>query len=114
MTGLALTALLLLVGHFTAVAGPEPTAGSEQSPASPAASSGVTAWSSGWVPIAQDTCRLFNHRLGGDPEDYVVELWFLDTDEGLGINRANYGGMEFQGNWHGGHWEHLTAGTGST
>jgi hypothetical protein len=111
LTGLALAALPLLVGQFTAVAGPGPTAGSEQSLGPAAASSSVRAWTSGWVPIAQDTCRIFNHSLGGDPDDYVVELWFLDTDEGIGINRANYGGMEYQGNWHGGHWEQLTAST---
>lgn len=111
MTGLALVALLLLVSHFTAVAGPRPTAGAEQSLASPAAFSSATVWSSGWVPIAQGTCRLFNHNLGADPNDYVVELWFLDTDEGIGINRANYGGMELQGKWHGGHWQQLTAST---
>jgi len=68
-------------------------------------------WSSRWETIAPDTCRVFNHNLAGDPDDYAVELWFLDTDDGLGINRRNYGGLEVNGSWHGAHWQELTANT---
>jgi hypothetical protein len=51
------------------------------------------------------------HNLGGDPMDYAVELWFLDTDNVLGVNRRNYGGLEANGQWLGAHGEPLTSTT---
>ena len=106
--GLALAALLLLVGNAVAsnLAGPPdvyPGAAALQS---------TSSWSSGWVDIATDTARTFTHNLGGDPDHYAVELWFLDTDAGgMGINRRGYGGLEVNGSWHGAHWQELTANT---
>lgn len=106
--GLALAALLLLAGSAVA-----------SNPAGPpdvypdaAALQDTSSWSSGWVDIAPGTCPVFNHNLGGDPDDYAVELWFLDTDAGgIGINRRNYGGLEVNGSWHGAYWQELTANT---
>jgi hypothetical protein len=75
-------------------------------------------WSSGWVSIPLGTCETFNHNLGGDPNDYAVELWFLDTAEnndlGWGINRYAFGGLEYgtgttPAYWRGVHWEKLDA-----
>ena len=45
-----------------------------------------------------------NHNLGGNPEDYAVELLFEDSDSGgLGINRVAFGGLEVDGTWLGAH-----------
>jgi hypothetical protein len=69
-------------------------------------------WGSGWATIATDTCRVFDHNLGTDPDRYAVELLFRDTDVGgIGINRRNYGGLEVNGSWQGAHWQELTANT---
>lgn len=111
LTGLGLTALLLLAGYHTAGASLRPPIGPEHSLDSSGASGSASEWNSGWVTVAQGTCQIFNHNLGGNPDNYAVELWFLDTDEGIGINHANYGGMEVGGDWHGGNWQHLTANT---
>jgi len=101
-------ALLLLVGTYTVIASPAPRAAA----ASPGDSSSATAWSSGWVPLVAGTPRLFNHNLGGDPDDYAVEVWFRDTTpSGAGINRRVYGGLESGGSWFGAFWEHLTSNT---
>lgn len=108
---LSLAALFLLVSYYTVIASPTTDAGLGPSPDSPATSAAAREWSSGWVTIPADTCQVFNHNLGISPDNYVVELWFLDTDEGLGMNRANYGGAEFNGDWHGAHWQDLTANT---
>lgn len=74
-------------------------------------SSGTTYWTSGWVTINQDETLTFTHNLGGNPDDYAVDLWFRDTDGGLGINRRNYGGLEYSNNWYGARWQQLTTNT---
>jgi hypothetical protein len=66
-------------------------------------------WSSGWVDIATDTATVFTHDLGGDPDDYAVELWFRDTDTGgKGVNNWGFGGLEADSNFYGAHWQKLT------
>ena len=66
-------------------------------------------WNSGWVDIATDTATPFTHDLGGDPDDYAVELWFRDTDTGgIGINSFGAGGLEAGGSFRGAHWQNLT------
>ena len=105
--GLVLIVSLLLSG--SAAAG-NPAAPPRTYPAS-AALQPSPSWVTGWVPIAPNTCQVFPHNLGGDPDDYAVELWFGDTDDGLGINRRSYGGLEVNGSWHGAHWQELTAST---
>ena len=69
-----------------------------------------TFWTSGWTDINQGQTLTFNHNLGLPPEQLAVELWFKDTGiGGMGINLANYGGLEANGNWHGAFWRNLTA-----
>jgi len=76
--GLVLAALLLFAGNVVA--------SDPASSLAAAALQGTTSWSSGWVDIATDTAVTFTHNLGGDPDDYAVELWFRDTDTGgIGI-----------------------------
>ncbi len=107
--------LLLLAGVYTAAAGPAPREIVE--PTSPDIANSPTAYSSGWQPIAVGTTRVFTHSLGLlnpglTPEQLAVELWFKDTAPGgIGINRANYGGMEYLGNLHGAYWYNLTPNT---
>jgi hypothetical protein len=96
-------ALLLLVGTYTVIASPAPDLSG--------VSISAASWSSGWQSINQGQTLTFNHNLGGDPDDYAVELWFQDTNDGLGINRRGYGGVEANGNWFGAYWENLTSTT---
>jgi predicted outer membrane repeat protein len=72
---------------------------------------GATYWTSGWVTINQGQALTFTHNLGGNPDDYAVDLWFNDTDGDLGINRRNYGGLEWINNWYGARWQRLTTNT---
>jgi len=77
----------------------------------PHAVAASSSWNSGWVTVSAHTCQVFNHNLGTAPEDYALSLLFWDTDGNLGLNRRNYGGLEYGGNWYGVYWEHLTANT---
>jgi len=64
------------------------------------------------VDIAAGGVITFTHNLGGDPDDYAVELWFRDTDTGgIGINSFGAGGMEAGGNFFGAYWQSLTDAT---
>jgi hypothetical protein len=101
--GLVLLGLLLVAGTSAADSAPVGAA-ADSAPA-------ATYWSSGWQSINQGEVLTFSHNLGTDPDDYAVELWFKDTDGGLGINRRGYGGVEWSGNWHGAYWQHLTSNT---
>ncbi len=47
---------------------------------------------SGWVQVAQGTSVTITHSLGGDPEDYVVDMTFRDNYFGSGIHQITYGG----------------------
>lgn len=70
----------------------------------------ITMWSSGWVDIAPGQLLTLNHNYGGDPDDYTVDLWCLDTDSGgLGVNHRAFGGMEVNGHVFGVAWQRLTA-----
>jgi hypothetical protein len=64
--------------------------------------------STGWTAIAAGGSQVFTHNLGGDPEDYVVGLWFRGP-AGVGINQQFFGGMEDIGNDYGAWWRSLTA-----
>ena len=105
---LALLALLLPVPASSAATGPGGTV----------AITANTYYDSGWQTVAPGLpCLTVTHGLGGDPLDYAVELEFLDTNDGLGINRFGYGGLDIPGpppppaGKYGGHWEKLTATT---
>ena len=66
-------------------------------------------WDSGWVDIAPGQTITLTHQLGLAPEQLWVELWFRDVDGRGGINRAGYGGLEYNGDWYGAYWHHFTA-----
>ena len=106
VAGLALVAVLVLAA--SASAGPPPPVASA---AQPCVAPAAAAWDSSWVPITRHQTITFAHNVGGDPDDYAVELWFQDLDGGLGINRRGYGGLEVNGHWFGAHWQNLTANT---
>jgi hypothetical protein len=101
--GLALAGLVLMAG--TAAAGTAPP--EVWRAGAPATAS--RQWTSGWTEVPTSTLRVFNHNLGGDPDAYAVEMWFRDTDGGLGINRCNYGGVEMGDHRAGAFWRDLTA-----
>jgi hypothetical protein len=61
------------------------------------------------VTIPLGTCSVFTHSLGSDPDEYAVDLWFWDLDDGWGVNRRYYGGLEDNGATYGVHWQGLTA-----
>jgi hypothetical protein len=104
MGGLALMAVLVLAGSAVA-----DNLDSPRSVYPDVARQSNSHWSSGWVDIATDTARTFTHDLGGNPDDYAVELWFGDTDpDGIGINTRGAGGLEAGGNFYGAHWQNLT------
>jgi len=102
-------ALLLLAGTYSVIASPTLSVG--PGPDLPSAPSGTVFWTSPWEPITRGHTLSFNHNLGRNPETYAVELLFLDTDGGLGINRRYYGGLISGTQRYGAHWQNLTANT---
>ena len=99
--GLVLAALLLFAGNVVA----SHPAGLPDA----AALQDTSSWNSGWVDVAPGSVITLNHNLGGNVDDYAVELWFRDTDTGgLGINTQGMGGLEAGGNFFGAHWQNLT------
>jgi len=102
-------ALLLLMGTYAVIAGQTPPAAPDSVHTSQSGS--ATSWSSGWEFIAPSTSRVFTHGLGLAPEQYAVEMRFLDTDGDLGMNRRYYGGAEENGDWYGAYWYGLTSDT---
>jgi len=75
----------------------------------------VPDYDSGWTAINQDQSLQFVHNLGGDPDDYLVDLSFQDDSIFSGINQRAYGGMDHGdnyppvGNRTGAYWRGLTA-----
>lgn len=62
-----------------------------------------------WTAIAPGQTLTFTHNLGGDPDQYAVELWFLDDEaNGAGIHHRGYGGNQMSGQLQGAFWSHLT------
>ena len=106
-----LIAVCLLVGTYTVIASPAPRDRPDLGLPDAANSDGAAGWDSGWVFIANDTWRGFVHDLGRAPELYAVEMWFLDLDDGYGLNRRYYGGAEANGDGYGADWRRLTANT---
>jgi hypothetical protein len=47
---------------------------------------------SGWVDFAQGATVTITHNLGGNPENYVVDMTFRDYYFGSGIHQITYGG----------------------
>jgi hypothetical protein len=63
------------------------------------------------VTVSEGAMRPFTHNLGGNLDDYAVELWFKDTDGNLGINRYGYGGIVSGTLRYGAYWQRLTTNT---
>jgi hypothetical protein len=104
---LVITILILLAGAYIVIASPSPSARLVPNSTSAA----MPYWTSGWVTITEGTVRAFTHNLGGNPDDYAVELWFKDTDGNLGINRYGYGGIVSGTLRYGAYWQRLTSNT---
>lgn len=69
------------------------------------------AYDSGWRTIPACDARIWTHGLGGDVDNYVVDMQFKDTDPGLfsGINILGLGGhTNVNDGARGGYWTHLT------
>jgi hypothetical protein len=105
VAALGLVILLLLAGSATARVCPPEAAEIEARAAT------ASAWSSGWTPIAAGGCQTLTHSLGADPEDYALDLLFMDAEGNLGIHRRNYGGLEWNDQWWGAYWQRLTSNT---
>jgi hypothetical protein len=104
---LILAGLLLLAGGGQATG---PAVAAEPHGKVPAGGASITAtgWSSGWTDIKPRETLTFHHGLGGDPSDYAVQLWFLDTKAGgFGIHSRGYGGVEAGGKFGGAYWQNL-------
>lgn len=60
-------------------------------------------YNSGWTVISKDSTVVLTHNLGGNPDNYVVQLDFKDTGEGWGHNNMMYGttgGDDYGAGWH--------------
>lgn len=66
------------------------------------------AYNSGWQPISQAANLILTHDLGGDPDDYLVDLQFKDNTNGFGVHHAFYGGDADNSNYYGTFWRNLT------
>jgi hypothetical protein len=52
-------------------------------------------YSSGWIDLIAGQSKILTHNLGGNAEDYVVDMMFNDTDStanSQGVNQRAYGG----------------------
>jgi hypothetical protein len=70
------------------------------------------AWDSEWRTISQGTCSLLEHQLGGDADDYLVDLQFKDTTGNpplMGIHNYGYGCDTDGVNYRGAFWRSLTS-----
>ncbi|MBU0491915.1 MAG: hypothetical protein KKA73_13515 [Chloroflexi bacterium] len=49
-------------------------------------------YDSDWKPLTVGQDRTFSHNLGGDPDDYVVDMRFRSNNPAQGVNQLRYGG----------------------
>jgi hypothetical protein len=88
----------------------DPPATTTQAPRTQGAE--AQAWASDWEVITPGQTLTLAHNLGGDVEDYRVQLWFLDLPlGGRGIHIYGYGGIEAGGVDYlndGAYWTNLT------
>ncbi len=68
-------------------------------------------WSSGWVTVPPGQTLVLQHNMGGNPDQYAVDVWERDLDGGQGINHLNFGGTEISGVLLGVAWQRLTDNT---
>ena len=52
-------------------------------------------YSSGWVALAQDVAQTLTHNLGGQADNYLVNMIFWDTSAANLLNQRHYGGADF-------------------
>ncbi len=71
----------------------------------------ATDYDSGWFDIAPggNNAAILSHLLGGDAEDYTVSLWFKSAESLPGVHSRYFGGLEWDGDYLGAHWQNLTA-----
>ena len=51
------------------------------------------AYDSGWVSINQGETKTFTHNLGGNPDNYVVDMTCKSDSASYGVNQLFFGGM---------------------
>lgn len=66
-------------------------------------------WDSGWRDLDPGTCTTVNHNLGGNVDNYVVDLQHKKTSgTPMGINNSGIGGDNNGATARGGSWQNLT------
>ncbi len=67
-------------------------------------------YDSEWRSVALGTILTLDHNIGGDEDDYVVDLWFWDVDLVLGKHIRGIGGFENSpyDAYQGAYWSNLT------
>ena len=53
-------------------------------------------YDSGWVNGNLGAYVYLTHNIGGNPDDYIVDLQFKDPDNGMGVNQDCYGGCDLR------------------
>lgn len=68
------------------------------------------AYNSGWQTFTTTGCRTLSHNLGGNADNYVVDLTFKKTGSGtpMGVNNSGIGGDINGADSRGGSWQNLT------
>ncbi len=82
------------------------------------------AYVSEWQPVPKDSNYEFTHDIGGNPDDYLVDLEYKSGNSSIGINHIYYGGARLSSNSPrtfpalgspndlvGAYWDHLTNST---
>ena len=67
------------------------------------------AYDSGWQTISQGQTKVFSHNLGGNPDNYVVDMTCKSDNATFGINQLYFGGDGRDGARYGAYWRHLTS-----
>jgi len=99
----------LLPANSTLAAEPDRDTGQSKTHGEDSGSAIDALWTSGWVDIATSESLEFTHNMGGDIEDYAIQLWFKDTAAGgYGVNNRGYGSVEDNGPWSGAFWRTLS------
>jgi hypothetical protein len=65
------------------------------------------AYDSGWVPIALGSQVELTHNIGGNVDNYVVNIQFKDAGM-FGVNNLGHGGLEDAGSYLGAYYHNLT------
>jgi len=65
-------------------------------------------YDSGWTSITQDSSHTFTHNIGGNTDNYVVDMQFRYSDTNPEPHQTFYGGFLSPYGWLGCYWEFLT------